>query len=118
MTEQEVRIFTSNDGQAKLEVALDQETVWLSQAQTGRLFGTTPENALMHLQNIKDEGLVGQATTEEFLVVRREGKRQARHRIKHYNLDTIISAGYRTSSKAITSSSWQGEALNNPTCSH
>lgn len=54
MTEQQVRIFTSSDGQAQLEVALDQETVvWLSQAQMGQLFDTTPENALMHLTSSK-----------------------------------------------------------------
>ncbi|MCG2581944.1 MAG: virulence RhuM family protein [Marinobacter sp.] len=62
----------------------------------------------MHLRNIyKDEELVEQATTKEFLVVRRDGKRQVRRRIKHYNLDTIISVGFRTNTKAMTSSSWQ-----------
>lgn len=69
----------------------------------GQLFDTTPENALMHLQNIfKDEELVEQATTKEFLVVRQEGSRQVRRRIKHYNLDAIISVGYRVSSKRAT----------------
>lgn len=100
MTEQQVRIFTSSDGQAQLEVALEQEAVWLSQAQMGQLFDTTPENALMHLQNVfKDEELIEQATTKEFLVVRQEGKRQVRRRIKHYNLDAVISVGYRVSSR-------------------
>lgn len=103
MTDQHVRIFTSSDGHAQLEVALEQETVWLSQAQMGQLFDTTPENVLMHLQNIfKDEELVESATTKEFLVVRQEGKRQVRRRIKHYNLDMIISVGYRVSSKRAT----------------
>ncbi|TBW58160.1 hypothetical protein EZI54_04710 [Marinobacter halodurans] len=103
MTEQQVRIFTASDGQARLEVALEAETVWLSQAQMGQLFDTTPENVLMHLQNVfKDEELSEPATTKEFLVVRREGKRQVRRRIKHYNLDAIISVGYRVSSKRAT----------------
>ncbi|MBC7184988.1 MAG: virulence RhuM family protein, partial [Marinobacter sp.] len=103
MTEQQVRIFTSTDGQAQLEVALEQETVWLSQAQMGQLFDTSPENVLMHLQNIfKDDELDEPATTKEFLVVRQEGKRQVRRRIKHYNLDAIISVGYRVSSKRAT----------------
>lgn len=54
----------------------------------------------MHLQNIfKDDELEESATTKEFLVVRQEGKRQVRRRIKHYNLDAIISVGYRVSSK-------------------
>jgi len=69
----------------------------------GELFDTTPENVLMHLQNIfKDEELIEQATTKESLVVRQEGKRQVRRRIKHYNLDAIISVGYRVSSKRAT----------------
>ncbi|MEQ5837486.1 virulence protein RhuM/Fic/DOC family protein [Marinobacter sp. NFXS9] len=103
MTEQQVRIFSASDGQARLEVALEAETVWLSQAQMGQLFDTTPENVLMHLQNVfKDEELSEPATTKEFLVVRQEGKRQVRRRIKHYNLDAIISVGYRVSSKRAT----------------
>ncbi len=103
MDQQQVRIFTSADGQAQLEVALEQESVWLSQAQMGQLFKTTPENVLMHLQNIfKDAELVESGTTKEFLVVRQEGKRQVRRRIKHYNLDAIISVGYRVSSKRAT----------------
>ncbi|MFA5704046.1 MAG: virulence protein RhuM/Fic/DOC family protein [Advenella sp.] len=69
----------------------------------GQLFKTTPENVLMHLQNIfKDAELVESGTTKEFLVVRQEGKRQVRRRIKHYNLDAIISVGYRVSSKRAT----------------
>jgi len=103
MNEQHIQIFTSQDGQARLEVTLEQETVWLTQAQMGQLFDTTPENILMHLKNIfRDRELDEQATTKEFLVVRQEGKRQVRRRIKHYNLDAIISVGYRVSSRRAT----------------
>ena len=103
MANQQVQIFMTADGQAQLQVALEQETVWLSQAQMGQLFSTSPENVLMHLQNIfKDDELEESATTKEFLVVRQEGKRQVRRRIKHYNLDAIISVGYRVSSKRAT----------------
>ncbi|BCB06927.1 cytochrome c [Vreelandella venusta] len=103
MNDQQIQIFTSEDGQSHLEVTLEQDTVWLSQAQMGGLFATTPENVLMHLQNIfKDDELSEQATTKDFLVVRQEGKRQVRRRIKHYNLDAIISVGYRVSSKRAT----------------
>lgn len=57
----------------------------------------------MHLQNVFKEGeLAEPATTKEFLVVRQEGKRQVRRRIKHYNLDAVISVGYRVSSKRAT----------------
>lgn len=103
MTELQVRLFTSQDGQADLEVALEEDTVWLSQAQMGQLFDTTSENVLMHLRNIfKSEELVEQATTKDFLVVRQEGARQVRRHIKHYNLDAIISVGYRVSSGRAT----------------
>ena len=85
---QQIQLFTSADGQAQLQVALEHGTVWLSQAQMGQLFDTTPENVLMHLKNIfNDEELVEQATTKDFLVVRQEGVRQVRRRIKHYSLD-------------------------------
>ena len=100
---QQIQLFTSADGQAQLQVALEHDTVWLSQAQMGQLFDTTPENVLMHLKNIfNDEELAEQATTKDFLVVRQEGARQVRRRIKHYSLDAIISLGYRVSSKRAT----------------
>ncbi|NDY93130.1 virulence RhuM family protein [Ideonella livida] len=100
---QQVTIYTTQDGQAQLTVAMDRDTVWLSQAQMGELFDTTPENVLMHLKNIfKDEELAEEATAKEFLVVRDEGQRKVRRRIKHYNLDAILSVGYRVSSKRAT----------------
>lgn len=103
MTDLQVQLFTSQDGQAELEVALEEDTVWLSQLQMGQLFDTTPENVLMHLRNIfKSKELVEQATTKDFLVVRQEGARQVRRHIKHYNLDAIISVGYRVSSGRAT----------------
>lgn len=102
-TTQQVQLFTSADGQAQLQVALEHDTLWLSQAQMGELFDTTPENVLMHLKNIfRDEELAEQATTKDFLVVRQEGARQVRRRIKHYSLDAIISVGYRVSSRRAT----------------
>ncbi|MGR7919549.1 RhuM family protein [Zobellella denitrificans] len=103
MPNQQIQIFTSADGQAQLEVALEQETVWLSQSQMSVLFDTTTDNIGLHLKNIYQEGeLVEVATTEDFSVVRQEGKRQVRRRIKHYNLDAIISVGYRVSSRRAT----------------
>ncbi len=103
MHTQHIQIFTSADGQAQLEVALEQDTVWLSQAQMAQLFDTTPENVLMHLRNIFQDGeLPETATAKESLVVRLEGTRQVKRRIKHYNLDAIISVGYRVSSKRAT----------------
>ena len=102
-TSRQIQLFTSADGQAQLQVALEHDTLWLSQAQMGELFDTTPENVLMHLKNIfKDGELAEQATTKDFLLVRQEGARQVRRRIKHYSLDAIISVGYRVSSRRAT----------------
>ena len=82
------------------EVRLDREMVWLTQRQMAEVFDSTPENVLMHLRNIFASGeLEAEATTKEFLVVRTEGRRRVRHRLNHYNLDAIISVGYRVNTK-------------------
>ena len=96
----EVVLYEAPDGGVRLEVQLEQETVWLSQLQMATLFETTPENVLMHLKNVyAEKELVKRSTTKEFLAVRTEGKRQVRRKLKHYNLDAIISVGYRVNSK-------------------
>ena len=103
MTDGTVQIFTSSDGQARLEVTFDRETVWLSQAQMAALFDTSTDNVGLHLKNIYREAeLEERPTTEDFSVVREEGPRQVQRRIKHYNLDAIISVGYRVSSGRAT----------------
>ena len=92
-------IYQSADGSITTEVRLQGETVWLTQRQMGELFATTPENVLMHLGNIFQEGeLLENPTTKDFLVVQQEGKRQVKRTLKHYNLDAIISVGYRVNS--------------------
>ena len=96
----EVVLYEAPDGGVRLDVRLEQETVWLTQRQMATLFETTPENALMHLKNVYAEGaLVEGATTKDFLAVRTEGKRRVQRNLKHYNLDAIISVGYRVNSK-------------------
>ena len=86
-----------------VQVRLAGETIWLTQRQMAEVFATTPENVLMHLKNIYAEGeLQEAATAKEFLVVQTEGKRQVQRRLKHYNLDAIISVGYRVSSTRAT----------------
>jgi len=100
MTEQQVRIFTSTDGQAQLEVALDQETVWLSQVQMAELFGKDVRTVNEHVGNVFQEGeLEKEPTIRKFRIVRQEGKRQVQRDIDHYNLDMIISVGYRVKSQ-------------------
>lgn len=86
-----------------VQVRLAGETIWLTQRQMAEVFATTPENVLMHLKNIYAEGeLQEEATAKEFLVVQTEGTRQVQRRLKHYNLDAIISVGYRVSSTRAT----------------
>lgn len=96
----EIIIYEDADGQSAVQVRLDGETVWLTQKQMSELFETTPENITMHLKRIfVDAELNEEATTKDFLVVQVEGKRQVSRSIKHYNLDAIISVGYRVNSK-------------------
>jgi prophage maintenance system killer protein len=96
----EVLLYEAPDGRVRVEVKLDRDTVWLTQRQMSELFDTTPENVLMHLKNIYGDGeLEEPATAKDFLAVRLEGKRQVQRQLKHYNLDAIISVGYRVNSR-------------------
>ena len=96
----EVAVYEDADGETRVDVRLDQETVWLTQRQMAVVFDSTPENVLMHLRNIFTSGeLEAEATTKEFLAVRTEGRRRVRRRLKHYNLDAIISVGYRVNTR-------------------
>lgn len=96
----EVIVYEAPDGEVRVDVRLDRETVWLTQRQMSELFETTPENVLMHLKNVYADGeLEEPVTTKDFLAVRVEGKRQVRRQLKHYNLDAIISVGYRVNSR-------------------
>ena len=90
----------AQQGMPQLEVWLEGETIWLTQKQMAELFGCTLENVVLHLKNIyAEEELVEVATTKDFLVVRIEGKRRVSRCVRHYNLDAIISVGYRVNSK-------------------
>ena len=96
----EIVVYEAPDGEVRVEARPEQETVWLSQRDMAAVFDTTPENVLMHLRNVfSSEELEAEATTKDFLVVRTEGRRQVRRRIRHYNLDAIISVGYRVNSR-------------------
>ena len=87
-------------GMPQLEVWLEDETIWLTQKQMAELFGCSSENVILHLKNIyAEDELTEAATAKDFLVVRIEGKRRVSRRIKYYNLDAIISVGYRVNSK-------------------
>lgn len=95
----EIVLYEASGGDVRLEVRLDQETVWLSQRQMAEIFDTSTDNVGLHLKNVFDEGELDEAaTTEEYSVVQTEGRRQVRRQVKHYNLDVIISVGYRVKS--------------------
>lgn len=96
-------VYQTDDGQIKIDVRLQGETAWLTQAHMAELFQTTVPNVSMHLRNIYAEGeLQPAATVQEFLTVRPEGKRQVSRSVEHYNLDAIISVGYRVKSAVAT----------------
>ena len=96
-------IYQAEDGAIKIEVRFEDETVWLSQPLMAELFGTTQQNVSLHLQNIYEEGeLQPAATHKEYLSVRREGARDVQRRVLFYNLDAIISVGYRVKSRVAT----------------
>ena len=83
----------------RLEVRVNEETVWLTQGQMAELFQTSPQNITIHIRNIYDEGeLQKNPTCKEYLQVQQEGSRIVRRRQKTYNLDVIISVGYRVKS--------------------
>ena len=95
----ELILYQTEDGHTRLEVRLENETVWLTQNQMAELFQTTQQNVSLHLQNIYEEGeLQPAATHKEFLSVRREGNREVQRQLDFYNLDAIISVGYRVKS--------------------
>jgi len=96
-------VYKAEDGTLKLDVRLEDETVWLTQADMAELFQVKPQNITMHLKNIFAEGELYQpATCKEFLQVQTEGSRQVKRRRKFYNLDAIISVGYRIQSQVAT----------------
>lgn len=98
--ETQIVIYKAENGQTKLDVRLEKETVWLSQSQMMELFQQTKQNISLHINNIfKEKELVKRSTVKEYLTVRTEGNRQVRRKIAYYNLDVIISVGYRVKSK-------------------
>jgi hypothetical protein len=96
----EILLYEAKDGAVRVEVRLERETVWLTQRQMAELFDTSTDNVGLHLKNIyADEELEELATAEDFSVVQIEGQRRVQRCLKHYNLDAIISVGYRVNSK-------------------
>ena len=102
-TNSQFLIYQSEDGRIRLDVRFEGETVWLTQPIIADLFETTIPNVSMHLRNIFEEGeLTPEATVKNFLTVRQEGTRQVSRNLDFYNLDAIISVGYRVKSRTAT----------------
>ncbi|MBR6083075.1 MAG: virulence RhuM family protein [Salinivirgaceae bacterium] len=103
MTDKNEIILYQPDEAVKLEVRLSEETVWLTQQQIALLFGCSTDNVGLHLKNIfQEQELDKNSTTEVFSVVRLEGSRMVKRDVQHYNLDAILSVGYRVSSRNAT----------------
>lgn len=103
LEENSIIIYTPEDGSTKIDVRLIDETVWLSQQQMAVLYDTTKQNISLHIKNIFEEGELNESSTiKEILTVQKEGNRNVERNVKYYNLDMIISLGYRIKSKVAT----------------
>lgn len=99
----DVIIYQAENGAIELKGDFKRETIWATQAQMAQIFGTTPQNITLHLKNVyKEKELSESATCKEFLQVQKEGKREVKRKQKLYNIDAIISVGYRVGSKTGT----------------
>jgi hypothetical protein len=96
ISDSEIIIYQTQDGATKIDVRMENETVWLAQAQMAELFQTTKQNVSLHISNAVKEGeLEPSSTVKEYLTTAADGKN---YTTKHYNLDVIISVGYRVKS--------------------
>lgn len=107
--------YTSPDGEVRVEVFFEDETIWLTQKRMAELFGVDTRTVNEHLQNIYDAGEISQiATVRKFRTVQREGERKVRRDVNFYNLDAIISVGYRVNSvRATQFRIWATKTLKN-----
>src|SRR3989344_756484 len=95
----QVIIYQTSDGKAKLQVKFEGETAWLSQAQMAELFETTKQNISLHVGNIyKESELTRETTVKDYLTVQTEGGVEKKRSVEYFNLDVIISVGYRVKS--------------------
>ena len=98
----EILIYQTDDGQTNIEVKIEDDTVWLTQQQMSELFQTSRTNVVEHIKHIYEEGELDEISTcRNFRQVRKEGNREVTRQIPHYNLDMIISLGYRIKSVCI-----------------
>lgn len=113
MEKNQIVIYQTEDGQIQIDVRLENETVWLTQAQMAELFQTDRTSIVRHINNIyKVEELDREATCAKITQVQTEGKRRVSRNIPYFNLDMIISVGYRVNSKrGIKFRQWANKVL-------
>ena len=100
--ESNIAIYQSEDGSINIKARLDDETIWLTQAQIAELFGSSKSNISEHIKQILDDEELDDSSVREFRTVQKEGSREVTRNITYYNLDMIISVGYRVKSKVAT----------------
>ena len=103
MSKSNIIIYTSKDGVIKVDTTIVEDTIWMSQNELAKLFDTTKNNISSHMKNIFESGeLEESSTVKNFLTVQKEGTRNVKRMVTHYNLDAIIAVGYRINSKRAT----------------
>ena len=103
MSKSNIVIYTSKDGVIKVDTTIVEDTIWMSQNELAKLFDTTKNNISSHMKNIFESGeLEESSTVKNFLTVQKEGTRNVKRMVTHYNLDAIIAVGYRINSKRAT----------------
>ena len=107
-------IYNLEDGKTKINVKLENNTVWLSQAMLADLYQTSSQNITMHIKSIYEDGELEEISTcKDYLQVRHEAKREVERQVKHYNLEMIIAIGYRVRShRGVHFRKWATERLN------
>ncbi|MDW7661377.1 MAG: virulence RhuM family protein [Bacillota bacterium] len=110
----DILIYQLEDGKTKIDVRLENETVWMTQKAIAELYQTTPQNITLHIKNIYEEGeLEENSTCKNYLQVRTEGNRTVQRNSRHYNLEMIIAVGYRVrSTRGTQFRRWATERLN------
>lgn len=110
----DILIYQTENGKTKIDVRLEDETVWMTQKSIAELYQTTPQNITLHIKNIYLESELEETSTcKDYLQVRNEGNRTVQRNVRHYNLEMIIAVGYRVrSNRATRFRRWATERLN------
>ncbi|MCH9627157.1 MAG: hypothetical protein S4CHLAM2_07920 [Chlamydiales bacterium] len=100
MSNSEIILYTSEDGEASIKLRAEGGTVWLSRLEIAELFQTTPQNITLDIQGVYKEGEVAaHSTSKDYLLVQKEGSRSIQREVKLYNLSVILAIGYRVHSQ-------------------